>query len=505
MTELECLAAVLSIRKFRSYVEGLPFTVITDHASLKWLMGQKDLSGRLARWSLKLQAFNFKIEHRKGTANVVPDALSRMHIDEVVIPVGIPVDLDDAAFYSPEYDELRAMVNAHKNELPDLEVRDLAVYRRTQFRTGDETVDVQTIWKLWVPEELRMQVITNAHDPSSSAHGGTDKTIDLIRRYYYWPGMHKEVREYISNCATCKETKAPNQVLKPPMGKAFIAERPFQHLYVDLLGPYPQSKTGHTTILIVLDQMSKFVWLKPLKKASAKNISQFLEDEILTFVGAPESLLTDNGVQFIAKEFKDLLNRYGVQHVYTASHSPQPNASERVNRSIIAAIRAYVNNDHTTWDRHLSSIASALRNAAHSATGQSPHFIVFGQHMVQHAATYKLLRSIQSLPISDVAILPPEEFRDTVNQQITHKLQQTHQRNKERYDTRVRHTSFVPGQEVFVRNFKQSNFEANYNAKLGRQWMPARIVARKGSCIYDVADRHGKPMKVSFHAKDIRV
>lgn len=49
VTELECLAAVLSIQRFRSYFEGMPFTVITDHASLKWLMGQKDLSGRLAR------------------------------------------------------------------------------------------------------------------------------------------------------------------------------------------------------------------------------------------------------------------------------------------------------------------------------------------------------------------------------------------------------------------------------------------------------------------------
>lgn len=76
--ELECYAAVLSVKHFRAYVELMPFTIITDHASLKWLMGQKDLSGRLGRWSLKLQSNNLKIKHRKGTANVVPDALSRM-------------------------------------------------------------------------------------------------------------------------------------------------------------------------------------------------------------------------------------------------------------------------------------------------------------------------------------------------------------------------------------------------------------------------------------------
>jgi len=78
VTELECLAAVLGVKKFRPYLEGQAFTIVTDHASLKWLMQQKELSGRLARWSLKLQAFNFNIEHRKGTQNIVPDALSKV-------------------------------------------------------------------------------------------------------------------------------------------------------------------------------------------------------------------------------------------------------------------------------------------------------------------------------------------------------------------------------------------------------------------------------------------
>jgi len=78
ITELECYAAIPSITKFRAYVEEMPFKVITDHSSLKRLMGLRDLSGRLARWILKLQAFDFTIEHWKWSLNVVPDALSRV-------------------------------------------------------------------------------------------------------------------------------------------------------------------------------------------------------------------------------------------------------------------------------------------------------------------------------------------------------------------------------------------------------------------------------------------
>lgn len=67
-----------SIKTFRPYIEGYRFTILTDHARLKWLMASKDLTGQLARLSLKLQAFDFEIEYRKGTQNVVPDTFTRI-------------------------------------------------------------------------------------------------------------------------------------------------------------------------------------------------------------------------------------------------------------------------------------------------------------------------------------------------------------------------------------------------------------------------------------------
>ena len=100
VTELECLAAVMSLKKFRAYVEGQDFTIITDHASLQWLMRQTDLNGRLARWSLKLQGFRFKIQHRRGSQNVVPDALSRLNHDTEICEMMLQplVELDSKAF-----------------------------------------------------------------------------------------------------------------------------------------------------------------------------------------------------------------------------------------------------------------------------------------------------------------------------------------------------------------------------------------------------------------------
>lgn len=500
VTELECLAAIFCIREFRCYIEGMRFTVITDHAALKWLMEKKDLAGRLARWSLELQSFNFTIEHRKGAANIVPDALSRAAVEETS-HVGIPLVLDDEEFSTDAYNELRDTVKSNKNNLPDVEERNGIVYKRTDCRSG---VEDELLWKIWVPEGLRKGLMETSHNPPSASHGGVDKTINLIKRQYFWPGMSKDIREFIANCQICKETKAPNCSLRPPMGSPAIAERPFQNMYVDLIGPYPRSKSGNSFILIILDQLSKFVWLKPLRKATAVSIVRYIESDIFHLVGVPETILSDNGKQFISKEFLTLLNRYGVRHIKTATHAPQVNASERVNRSIIAAIRAYVTQDQSTWDVHISSIASALRNATHSSTTYSPYFTVFGQNMVQHAGTYPILQSLKALASGDVNVLPKPDLRCELNTQIRENLQKAQERTRIKYNTRTKEVSFSPGQEIFRRSFAQSDATKCFNAKLAKQWLPARIIRRIGTCLYDLEDRQGKPIKVQYHAKDLR-
>lgn len=96
--------------------------------------------------------------------------------------------------------------------------------------------------------------------------------------------------------------------------------------------------------------------------------------------------MSDNGSQFIAKDFEALLKSYGIKHLLTAIYSPQANASDRMNRSILSAIRAYVKSDHAAWDIEFSKIGSALRNNVHSSTNLSPYYIVFGHNMFQHAS-----------------------------------------------------------------------------------------------------------------------
>ena len=76
-TEREALALVECIKKFQPYLHDRKFVVFTDHSSLRWLMNVKYANGRLARWALLLQQYNFEIIHRPGCQNGNADALSR--------------------------------------------------------------------------------------------------------------------------------------------------------------------------------------------------------------------------------------------------------------------------------------------------------------------------------------------------------------------------------------------------------------------------------------------
>ena len=82
--EKECLAVLLGIKAFETYLIGHPFILQTDNRALKWLQQFKDKNMRLTRWSLALQPYTFTVQHRKGKENGNADALSRLSCPPVL-------------------------------------------------------------------------------------------------------------------------------------------------------------------------------------------------------------------------------------------------------------------------------------------------------------------------------------------------------------------------------------------------------------------------------------
>jgi hypothetical protein len=354
-----------------------------------------------------------------------------------------------------------------------------------------------------VPKELTVDLIRATHDPPLFAHGGIGRTLAALKRNFYWPDMTKDVKNYILSCEVCKTTKSPNTPLHPPMGAQIKSIRPFQRLYVDFLGPYPRSRTGNIGVFIVLDHFSKFPFLHTVKNFSTNSIVNFLETQIFHIFGIPEVILSDNGKQFVSNLFHNLLAQYGITHDFTANHSPQSNNSERVNRTIIAAIRAYIKeSDQKTWDNDLSAIAASLRNSFHCSTRFSPYFTLFGQNMILHANAYKLLKDLKDLEEGQDTLDHSDKLK-LIRARVQENLNKAYETNKKTYNLRSRSITFEPNEIVFRRNFTQRDKANNINAKLCPKFLKSKVISKKGNHYYELMDMSNNKNAGIFHAKDI--
>lgn len=240
--------------------------------------------------------------------------------------------------------------------------------------------------------------------------------------------------------------------------------------------------------------------MKPLKKFTSKHIIDYLKEHIFNCFGVAEILVSDNGSQFKSREFMDFLSKYGVRQVFTAVHSPQANASERVNRSVNEALRSYIRGDQRNWDIYLSDINSSLRNSIHQSICESPYKVLFGQSMVTHARDYQVLRNLNLL--GESVSLSREDNFAFIRERIKEKVKISYERNANTYNLRSRLRNFNVGQIVTRRNYAQSNLIQNFNAKLAPTGVRAKVLERLGNSYYILQDLQGN-YRATYHAKDI--
>lgn len=481
-TERECLAVITAIEKFRPYIEGVKFTVVTDHASLLWLKNLKDPTGRLCRWSLRLQPYDFEFVHRKGSKMVVADAFSRA-VETV----------DVQSFSSSDdswYDSWRNRVLTNPDKFPNFRIDTDVLYKNCE--SGKKSLGYVSSWRIVVPSNKRNEVMQDSHNPPLSAHGGYHKTIDRIRRNYYWPDMDSDVRRFVRCCETCKAIKPSNVTQRAPMGKFREAKRPWHMIYVDFIGPLPKSKQGHCHILTVVDSLTKFVHAHPLRTATTKGLVQFLENRVFLTFGVPEIVVSDNGSQFISSEFKTFLDRYSVKQWAVSRYHPQANAAEAANKTLETSIRAYIKDDkdHRDWDKYLQQIVCAMNTSQHSGTKFSPYFVNFGHNMALSGASY----ATQINDDNNDPEINSERFKK-IRDIAKENLMKSYENSKRRYDLRSRPINYNVGDVVWKVNTIQSNADKKIISKFCGN-IKCKIKRKVGTCSYELEDFDGKSLGI---------
>lgn len=506
-TERECLAVIWAVERFRPYVEGTKFTVVTDHYSLLWLNNLKDPQGRLARWTMRLQPYDFDLVHRKGKENVVPDLLSRTvfeapqdKVDEVQLCYACNVeDVKDRW-----YIEMLKKVANQPNNYQAWQAKGDELWKRINDRK--KRCGEANAWRLVLPKDKRQQALLECHDHPTSGHQGVFKTYKRIQMNYYWPKMKKDVATYVNRCKVCQKVKYDQQGPVGLMGERRGVGAPWQMIAADLIGPFPRSLKGNKYLLVVTDTFTKLTLLKPLRAATAKLVSSYLEDDIFMTYGVPKYIICDNGSEFIGSPMKRLQDEYRVKLLFNASRHPQANPAERVNKNVVTMLRAYIGENQRQWDELVPKISFALRTAVHESTGYSPAFLNFGRELSACGDGTGLSEMDQELPTM-------EDFRDysqkmkdlqKIYQDVMKKLQETHSRNARHYNLRRRPLHFQEGQLVWKKNFVQSDASRFVSAKLTPRFVgPYKVAKKISSVIYTLEDQNGKSLG-NWHVSDLK-
>lgn len=497
-TERECLSVLWSIERLRQYIEAVPFTVITDHHSLVWLQNLKDPTGRLARWAVRLQQYDFKIIHRKGRQHVVPDTLSRS------VPV---IDMVESRVVSDStsdrwYRSMIAKVQKDPLKFPSWRISEGQLYKYVKPSYVELTAP-SDCWKQVVPKDLRKSIISAAHDPSTSGHMGVFKTYCRITERYYWPKCRYDVAKYVKGCVTCAAHKTD---LKGPKGLMSVQPRahsPWEIISTDLMGPLPRSSRGHQYILVVTDLFSKFAVVFPLRSASASMITKKIEEEVFLMFGTPRLILCDNGQQYRSREFQKLMDQYGVKIRYNPYYHPQSNPTERFNKTIKTMLAMYVSDNHRTWDVNLAKVACATRTAKHESTNHTPYFINFGRNMTLHGGDHARKMAIENNESDEQGKDRQEGFRKLFKE-VRKRLDIAAKKSEKTYNLRRRNEQFQVNQLVWKKNFVKSDAANYFTKKLAPKFVgPFYINKRLSPWTYELRDKDGESIGV-WNAKDLK-
>ena len=110
---------------------------------------------------------------------------------------------------------------------------------------------------------FRSELMQKGHAGSYSGHHGTAKTLDGLRRHFWWPGMAKEVEAHCKACASCQRNKPSNA---HPSGLLYplpVPSRKWSDISMDFIGPLPMTRSGHDAVLVVVDRLSKMTHFAP--------------------------------------------------------------------------------------------------------------------------------------------------------------------------------------------------------------------------------------------------
>lgn len=118
--------------------------------------------------------------------------------------------------------------------------------------------------KIYVPTSLRSRVLELCHDVPLAGHFGQRRTVELVQRDYYWPGMTRYVKEYVRGCHSCRRNKSSIHKTYGLLAPHPHPEAPWTRVDLDFITGLPKTKNNHDAILVMIDAYIKRAHFEPV-------------------------------------------------------------------------------------------------------------------------------------------------------------------------------------------------------------------------------------------------
>ena len=403
VSEREALAIIWALTMWREYL-CRKFEVVTDAKAITFLLTNKSPNMRLCRWFITLQAFDFDIKYRKGTDNKCADLLSR--------PIRKSLNEKVEQIYTINSDIYgNNLPNIDEEDEDELNSRNLDAYdddclihylkfgrhivgiSQKQKRRVDKILNHYKIdanddlwyrknvnsdnWLMYSQKETRQDLILAAHN---LGHFAGESTLKRLQESYFWKKMSIQVESTVKRCATCQRNTRVPTIHHPAI--AIEADSIFSHVICDLSFGFPVTPEGFNGVLVIIDRLSKFPFVYPIKSKSAEEVSEKLLD-FICLVSPFKSMCfqNDRGKEWLNKVVDNLLNAVGIDRRVSSAYTPQSQGTVEVfNKNLADAIRKCAETNTSNWHKFIPFVCLAFRTKVHESTKMTPYSLVFGKN-----------------------------------------------------------------------------------------------------------------------------
>jgi hypothetical protein len=480
----EMMAIMDSLSEWRQYLMGAKHAVevFTDHQNLQYFKKPQKLNRRQARWATELSEYNIQLFHKPGKSMGKADILSRMtglergeNDNENIVLLKPEMFLASLEIKNPE-DILLNDIRKRRTHLDDLVKKNLEI-KEEGWEENNGIITWQN--RIYIPKDrnLRGQIITTHHDSILGGHPGQYKTLELITRNYWWPGMKRDVKSYVESCEKCQETKIHRNKPVGLLNPHDIPQGPWETVGVDMIGELPEAG-GYNAIVVFSDKFTKRLQLVPSQiTLTSEGMAKIYRDKIFAIHGLPRKFIHDRGPQFHSGFMKELYKLLGIKGNFTTAYHPQTNGqTERMNQEIEHYLRLFINYHQNDWHEWLPLAEFVYNDREHSATKVTPFYADNGRHPYKGTAT-----NLQSNNPT------AQEFADQMKQireEVESSLHLAANDMKRYYDkNRQKGPEYKPGDKVWL---EATNLKTDRPMKKldNKRFGPMEIIKKVGKSAY---------------------